>query len=140
MSRRFPLLRPARSARPARTLRPGPALALACGAVAGFAATLVPGPATPEPLAAPAATSSGTTACAARDRIVKKLASAFGETRRSIGLGANNGVVEVFASEETGTWTITVTLPDGTTCLIASGQAWEDLPGESLGALLDEDA
>ena len=44
-----------------------------------------------------------------------------------IGLGANNQVVEVFASLETGTWTITVTLPDGTTCLVASGQAYESL-------------
>jgi len=63
--------------------------------------------------------------CAPRDSVVERLASAFGETRQSIGLGQNNAVVEVYASTETGTWTITVTNPSGTTCLVASGQAFE---------------
>ena len=44
-----------------------------------------------------------------------------------MGLGANNQVIEVFASSETGTWTITVTTPAGVTCLVASGQAFEEL-------------
>jgi hypothetical protein len=44
-----------------------------------------------------------------------------------MGLGANNAVVEVFASAETGTWTITVTSVQGLTCLVASGQAFETL-------------
>jgi hypothetical protein len=35
-------------------------------------------------------------------------------------------VLEVFASD-TGSWTITVTLPSGMTCLVATGQGWEDL-------------
>lgn len=65
--------------------------------------------------------------CAPRERIVARLAEHFGETRRSIGLGANNAVVEVFASAESGSWTITVTAPNGQTCLVASGQAFETL-------------
>lgn len=36
-------------------------------------------------------------------------------------------VVEVFASLETGTWTITITRPDGLTCLAASGEGFENL-------------
>ena len=64
--------------------------------------------------------------CAPRTAVVERLASGYGETRQSIGLGANNAVVEVFASEETGTWTITVTSPQGVTCLVASGQAFEE--------------
>lgn len=63
--------------------------------------------------------------CAERERIVSRLTTKYGETRQSIGLGANNGIVETFASDETGTWTITVTMPDGMTCLVASGQAFE---------------
>ena len=64
--------------------------------------------------------------CAPREIVVQRLAEGYGETRRSIGLGANNAVVEVFASE-TGSWTITVTFPNGSTCLVASGQAFETL-------------
>ena len=71
--------------------------------------------------------------CAPRDVVVERLASGYGETRQSMGLGANNAVVEVFASEETGTWTITVTLPTGLTCLVASGQSFEAL-AEALPA------
>ena len=66
--------------------------------------------------------------CAPREMVVERLSERYGETRQSIGLGANNQVVEVFASIETGTWTITVTSPAGMTCLVASGQSYETLP------------
>lgn len=65
--------------------------------------------------------------CAPRETVVDRLASGYGETRQSMGLGANNQVIEIFASTETGTWTITVTTPSGVTCLVASGQAFEEL-------------
>jgi len=65
--------------------------------------------------------------CAPRDVVLERLATSYGETRQSIGLGANNQMIEVFASTETGSWTITVTRPGGITCLMASGQAFETL-------------
>ena len=71
--------------------------------------------------------------CAPRQAVVDRLVEGYGETRQSMGLGANNAVVEVFASDETGTWTITVTTPNGLTCLVASGQSFEPL-NERLGA------
>jgi len=71
--------------------------------------------------------------CAPRDAVVDRLASGYGETRQSMGLGANNAVIEVFASDETGSWTITVTTPNGLTCLVASGQSFETL-AEALPA------
>ncbi len=76
--------------------------------------------------------------CATRDTVVAQLATRFGESRHGIGLAANNGVMEIFASDKTGTWTITVTLPDGVTCLIASGENFETmtehLPAGGKGA------
>ena len=71
--------------------------------------------------------------CGPREMVVDRLAEGYGETRQSMGLGSNNSVVEVFASSETGTWTITVTTPNGLTCLVASGQAFEEL-AEALPA------
>ena len=65
--------------------------------------------------------------CAPRDDVVQRLANKYGESRQSMGLGANNAVVEVFASDESGSWTITVTSPAGVTCLVASGQHFEEL-------------
>ena len=63
--------------------------------------------------------------CAPHQIVVERLADGYGESRQSIALGANNTVVEIFASLETGTWTITVTQPGGLTCLVASGQAFQ---------------
>ena len=71
--------------------------------------------------------------CAAREAVVDRLAEGYGETRQSVGLGRNNSVVEVFASDETGSWTITVTMPGGLTCLVASGQSFESV-AEALPA------
>lgn len=68
--------------------------------------------------------------CGPRDAVVGRLAEVYGETRQSIGISANNTVVEVFASEETGTWTITVSNTAGVTCLAASGQSFESLSEE----------
>jgi len=73
--------------------------------------------------------------CADRALVLERLATAYGESRQSIGLGADNSVIEVFASTETGTWTITVTLPSGQTCLVASGQAFEVLSEELTPAV-----
>ncbi|WP_297772985.1 hypothetical protein [uncultured Roseovarius sp.] len=65
--------------------------------------------------------------CAPREVVLDRLATAYGETRHSMGLGAQGVVIEVFASQSSGSWTITVTRPGGLTCLIASGQAFEAL-------------
>jgi len=65
--------------------------------------------------------------CAPHAMVVERLASGYGESRQSIGIGANNTVVELFASPLSGSWTITVTMPGGPTCLVASGQGYEYL-------------
>jgi hypothetical protein len=59
--------------------------------------------------------------CGPRDKVTTLLAEKYGETRRSTGL-AQNTVVEVYASAETGSWTIAITTPDGRMCLVAAGQ------------------
>ena len=75
--------------------------------------------------------------CGPRADVVERLASGYGETRQSIGVAANNAVMEVYASARTGTWTITVTMPSGVTCLVASGRDFEEL-AEALPAAGDD--
>ena len=65
--------------------------------------------------------------CGARAAILGQLADTWGETRRSIGIAANNMVVETFASPATQSWTIVVTTPEGKTCLIATGEDYENM-------------
>ena len=62
--------------------------------------------------------------CAPRDVVLEKLTEEFSETRRAIGLGTENVVVEIFAATS-GSWSIIVTFPNGTTCLVAAGEAFE---------------
>ncbi len=65
--------------------------------------------------------------CAPRADVLQRLTEAYGETRRGIGITRQGAVMELFASDQSGSWTITVTLPDGMTCLVASGQAYEQM-------------
>lgn len=65
--------------------------------------------------------------CGNRDLVVERLTTKYGESRQSIGMAPKGRVVEVYASHETGTWTITITMPNGVTCLVASGQSFENL-------------
>ena len=67
----------------------------------------------------------GAPQCDSRDRVLALLADRYGETRRSVGIAGQAAVMELFASEDTGTWSITMTLPDGTKCLMASGSNYE---------------
>jgi len=79
------------------------------------------------------ANAQGPRNCGTRENVVTRLAEGFGETRQSVGIGANNAVVEVFASDETGSWTIIFTMPTGMSCLVASGQSFEEV-AEALPA------
>ncbi len=88
-------------------------------------------------LATQHAFAQNTRQCADRTQVINRLSGGYGETRQSMGLARDNSVFEVFASEETGTWTITVTLPSGKTCLVASGQAYEELSEELRPAGLE---
>jgi hypothetical protein len=63
--------------------------------------------------------------CGQRDQIVAQLRTRFGEELRATGLAGPTRIVELFASDATGSWTITVTSVDGTTCLMASGQNYQ---------------
>jgi hypothetical protein len=63
--------------------------------------------------------------CDSREAVTTLLADRYGETRRSVGIAGQAAVMELYASDETGTWSITMTLPDGMMCLMASGSNYE---------------
>lgn len=68
--------------------------------------------------------------CATRTVVLERLVNGYGETRQSVGVASNDTIVEIFASMETGTWTILVTTASGLTCFVASGQNFEHVPEE----------
>ena len=78
-------------------------------------------------LCLPLCAAAQTNNCGPRPAVVERLTEGYGETRHAIGLAANNQVVEFWGAEATGTWTLLVTLPDGRSCIVASGAAFERL-------------
>lgn len=65
--------------------------------------------------------------CGARDAVLERLSDKYGEQPVSIGVTANGSLLEVLASPE-GSWTIVVTVPNGPTCLVSSGDGWHNAP------------
>jgi hypothetical protein len=61
--------------------------------------------------------------CAARDEIVQKLASGYGETPQSMGLSSTGSLIVMFVSPK-GTWTAVNVSAIGEACLVASGDSW----------------
>jgi len=71
-------------------------------------------------------------ACGERAKFMAKLKETFAEEPIAMGLTDKGAVLEVFASQ-TGSWTFLITMPNGLTCVVASGQSWETLPIKSAG-------
>lgn len=87
-------------------------------------------------LAAAVGASAQTATCYDRKALIAKLDERFGETRRSAGLAEALGMVaifEVWASDTTGTWTLLKSLPNGETCVVATGEGWQDFPAVVSG-------
>jgi hypothetical protein len=66
--------------------------------------------------------------CASREEVVKLLADNFDETPVAGGLSNAGLVVEVFASRDRNSWTMVMKAPTGMTCIIGSGENWDDQP------------
>jgi len=72
--------------------------------------------------------------CASHTAVVERLADIYGERRQAMGVASGNTVIEVYASDESGSWSITMTQPGGPTCLVAAGQSFRlaDMPMPEL--------
>lgn len=65
--------------------------------------------------------------CAKRDLIVQRLGAQYSEQLTAGGLQTDEttqSVVEVWASPETGTFTVMMTNPNGISCIMATGTDW----------------
>ncbi len=65
--------------------------------------------------------------CAKRGELLTKLNERFGESPQTTGLTPNGHLIETYAHPSTGTWTIILTLPNGISCMLASGKAYEHI-------------
>lgn len=63
--------------------------------------------------------------CVPREDLVAQLSAQFNENQKAVGLIGEQAVMEVFASDQ-GSWTIVSTDINGTSCIIAAGEGWDD--------------
>jgi len=65
--------------------------------------------------------------CGKRATIVGKLAKTWGERQTGFGLEKSEmGVLELFTSSQ-GSWTVLVSTPNGTSCVLGTGKHWTDV-------------
>ncbi len=71
--------------------------------------------------------------CAERDKFLKRLGNGYAEAPVAMGLTSDGTVLEVLTSTK-GTWTIIITKPSGQSCIVASGEAWEQIEPRLAGS------
>lgn len=66
--------------------------------------------------------------CAPREQVLRLVIDQRGETRLATGEAARGATIELFAGEG-GRWTLLLNLPDGRSCLLANGEAFQATGG-----------
>lgn len=64
--------------------------------------------------------------CGDRKAILHALADRYDEAPVAAGVASNGIVVEVLTSPDGKSWTIVASNPDGTSCLLAAGDDWQN--------------
>jgi len=64
--------------------------------------------------------------CGARPDVVALLASDFREQPSSVAVTGDGQLLEVLTSEENETWSIVLTDKRGQSCIVATGEGWQD--------------
>lgn len=80
-------------------------------------------------LAAPSpAAAQNAQACGKRIDILKHLTGQYQEQPVAIGLADNGSLVEILTTTDGATWTLIFSLPNGVSCLVATGKDWQTVP------------
>jgi hypothetical protein len=74
----------------------------------------------------------GGAVCGERSNFLSHLGKNHQEAPSAMGVTASGRVIEVLTSSD-GTWTIIMTHPNGMTCMVAAGKAWENIERIALG-------
>ena len=74
--------------------------------------------------ATPSRPASAQEASLSRDEVVRQLGDRHGEATVGLGIADNGGVIELFSSRDGTTWTIVLTMPDGRSYVVATGESW----------------
>ncbi len=71
--------------------------------------------------------------CAGRAQVLDYLTRHYSEQRIALGVAGAGGVIELLARPDGGTWTLIVSRPDGSACVLATGEDWQRVSPEKRG-------
>lgn len=71
------------------------------------------------------AMAAGQMPCSERNDVLSQLGSKYKEAPSAAGITNNGGLIEVLTSDDGSTWTIIMSMPNGTSCLLAAGENWQ---------------
>ena len=66
--------------------------------------------------------------CGNRADVLDQLAGRWSEAPVAMGLKDDGSVLEIVAAADGATWTALVTFPNGSSCVVATGERWESTP------------
>ena len=65
--------------------------------------------------------------CDQRTKVLGHLAHKYKEAPVAVGVTNSGGLVEILTTNDGETWTIILSTPNGTSCLVAAGEGWRSL-------------
>jgi hypothetical protein len=71
--------------------------------------------------------------CGTRADLLKELTQRYSEAPVAIGLANSGALVEILTNDNGSTWSIMVSQPNGTSCLVAAGKEWQALKPDVAG-------
>ncbi|MHA1563688.1 MAG: hypothetical protein ACTSX7_00125 [Alphaproteobacteria bacterium] len=75
-----------------------------------------------------------TRVCTDRSTLLERFEARFHEAPVARALMHSGGVLEVLSTADGATWSVMVTLPNGTSCIVAAGRYWQvihpPMPGD----------
>ena len=78
--------------------------------------------------------------CMSRDVLREELHKQFAEAPTAGAIANNGAFVQLFANRDRSSWTLVMTRPGGTSCVLVAGEDWNQLPNrEQMIALLDRE-
>lgn len=92
-----------------------------------FAAVVFTGAAAATSMTTTQAAAQTRAPCAAHGDLAEQLGDRFDEQPVARGLASNGTVMEVFSTRDGGSWTMVVTMPNGTSCVVAAGEGWTEV-------------
>lgn len=75
-------------------------------------------------IASPAAAQSSRVCVPQASALAAQLGTQYGEKLTAAGVDSGGAMVQVYSNPESGTWTIAITLANGPTCIVTSGEGW----------------